>query len=198
MIQVFYDAVPDPYCYAGTTVLRNRLGLRDHAALDAFEHELTAQRFDEPLPAGRLSVRHYQALHRHLFQDVYSWAGRFRTVRISKAGSMFCYPEHIASEMRKLFLDLKNQDLFRGLTPGEFADRAAHFLADLNAIHAFREGNGRTQLVFFTVLALQAGHPLDLDALDPEAFLAAMVKSFRGDEASLNSAVSRLVRLNRK
>lgn len=111
---------------------------------------------------------------------------------------MFCYPEHIASEMRKLFLDLKNQDLFRGLTPGEFADRAAHFLADLNAIHAFREGNGRTQLVFFTVLALQAGHPLDLDALDPEAFLAAMVKSFRGDEAALNSAVSRLVRSNRK
>lgn len=191
-MQVFYDAVPDPYCYPGSTVLKNRLGLRDQAELDAFELELTAQRFDEPLPLGRLSVAHYRAVHRHLFQDVYPWAGRFRTVRISKGGSMFCYPEHIASEMQKLFAELKLENFFRNLSSTDFASRAAHFLAYLNAIHPFREGNGRTQLVFFTVLAMQAGHPLDLDALDPEAFLAAMVKSFHGEETGLAWAIARL------
>lgn len=190
---MFYDAVADPYCYPGSTVLKNRLGLRDQAQLDAFEHELTAQRFDEPLPVGRLSVAHYRAIHRHLFQDVYPWAGRFRTVRISKGGSMFCYPEHIASEMRKLFNELKLEGFLRGLPSNGFAHRSAHFLADLNAIHPFREGNGRTQLVFFTVLALQAGHPLNLDALDPEAFLAAMVGSFRGEEAALADAIAGLI-----
>lgn len=90
-----HDAVADPYCYEGTTVLRNIPAIRDQAALDAFETMSAAQRSDEPLPAGRFSVRHYQALHHHLFQDVYSWAGKFRTVRISKGSSAFCYPQHI-------------------------------------------------------------------------------------------------------
>jgi fido (protein-threonine AMPylation protein) len=56
---------------------------------------MAAQRADEPLPSGRLSVRHYRAIHHHLFQDVYEWAGDFGTVRISKDGSMFCYPDYI-------------------------------------------------------------------------------------------------------
>ena len=106
---------------------------------------------------------------------------------------MFCYPEHIASEMRKLFSELKYGTFFHDLPSADFAARAAHFLADLNAIHPFREGNGRTQLVFFTVLALQAGHPLNLDGLDPDVFLAAMVKSFHGEEAALAEAITNLV-----
>src|ERR1019366_6481621 len=85
------DAIEDPYCYPGTTVLKNRAGHRTQRALTQFETAMSAQRADEPLPTGRLSVHHYQAIHRHLFQDVYSWAGTFRTVRISKDGSMFCY-----------------------------------------------------------------------------------------------------------
>lgn len=189
---MFYDAVPDPYCYPGTTVLKNRLGLKSQEALDSFEHDMTALRFDEPLPEGRLSVSHYRALHRHLFQDVYPWAGRFRTVRISKSGSMFCYPEHVASETKKLFASLKRQHFFYELSVEEFAREAAHFLAELNAIHPFREGNGRTQLVFFTLLAIRAGHSLHLEVLDPEAFLQAMVTSFQGDESDLAGAIRTL------
>ena len=98
-----YDAVEDPYCYPQTTVLKNRAGLHTRRALTRFEMAMAAQRADEPLPAGRLSVRHYCAIHHHLFQDVYAWAGQFRSMRISKAGSMFCYPEHIPREMRNLF-----------------------------------------------------------------------------------------------
>ncbi|MBS1166602.1 MAG: Filamentation induced by cAMP protein Fic [Proteobacteria bacterium] len=106
---------------------------------------------------------------------------------------MFCYPEHIASEMRKLFADLKLKNFLRGVSSTGFAECSAHFLADFNAIHPFREGNGRTQLVFFTVLALQAGHPLDLEGLDPEVFLAAMVGSFHGKEAALTEAIAGLI-----
>ncbi|WP_026789986.1 Fic/DOC family protein [Pleomorphomonas oryzae] len=182
---MFYDAVPDPYCYPGTTVLKNRLQLQTQAELDAFEHDMTAQRFDEPLPSGRLSVAHYRAIHKHLFQDVYPWAGRYRTVRISKGGSMFCYPEHIPSEMQRLFEGLARQHFLAGLPGPLFARTAAHFMADLNAIHPFREGNGRTQLVFMTLLADKAGHPLKLDRLAPEVFLEAVVASFQGQEAPL-------------
>ena len=70
-----YDAVPDPYCYAGTNVLKNIPGFRDQARLDRFEHSATAQRAREPFPDGRLDAGHYLAVHRHLFQDIYAWAG---------------------------------------------------------------------------------------------------------------------------
>jgi cell filamentation protein len=187
-----YDAVADPYCYEGTTVLRNVPGLRDQAALDAFETAATAQRSDEPLPPGRLSVRHYQAIHRHLFQDVYAWAGKFRTVRIAKDGSMFCYPENIEREMRNLFAKLKRDGYLRQLSKEQFAIRGAHFVASLNAIHPFREGNGRTQMSFFVLLASRTRHPLDIDKLVPERFLGAMVKSFFGDERALVEEIEQL------
>lgn len=188
-----YEAGGDPYCYRGTSVLKNRLGLRDRTKLDAFEAEITAQGAAEPLPAGRLGYAHYKAIHRHLFQDVYSWAGKPRTVRIAKAGNAFCYPEYIDREMRRLFSELVTQDYFRGLDPDAFALRATHFLTELNAIHAFREGNGRTQLTFLTVLAEHTGHPLHLDRLEPQQILSAIIKSFGGNEAPLSGVIKKLV-----
>lgn len=188
-----YDAIADPYCYQDTTVLKNSPGIRDHTALTAFEAVSTAQRADEPLPDGRLSVRHFQAIHHHLFQDVYVWAGRFRTVRLGKDDSAFCYPENIAREMQQLFADLKRQRHLKGLSPDAFAAAAAHFLATLNAIHPFREGNGRTQTSFLTLLGDRAGHPLKLDRLMPKRFLAAMVESFHGDERPLAAEVQHLI-----
>lgn len=188
-----YDEAPDRYCYRGTSVLKNLLGITDQAALDAYELEASTQRATEPLPGGRFGVRHYLAIHRHLFQDVYGWAGRVRTVRIAKDGSMFCYPEHIAAELRRLFAGLRAAGCFRNLPTAEFAGQAAHFLAELNAIHAFREGNGRTQLSFMTVLAAHAGHPLQHAAMEPGRMLAAMVLSFRGDEAPLRAALAELM-----
>ena len=188
-----YAAEADPYCYPGTTVLINRADLRDQTALADFETEMVSQRFREPLPSGRLSARHYCAIHRHLFQDVYSWAGEVRTVRITKQGSAFCYPEHIDREMRRLFGDLASHKRFRGLKSVDFADRAAHFLAELNAIHPFREGNGRAQLSFLVALAHLAGHPLDEERLEPVEMLRAMIQSFSGDERPLARSIRRLL-----
>ena len=70
--------------------------------------------------------------------------------------------------------------------------QAAHFLS-LNVIHAFREGNGRTQLTFFAMLADNAGHPLDLDKLDPQVMLGAMIESFDGDEKKLARVIRSLI-----
>jgi cell filamentation protein len=190
-----YKAEPDPYCYPATSVLINRLGTRDQATLDAFEAEMTSDRASEPLPAGRLSYTHYRAIHRHLFQDVYSWAGKIRTVRIAKDGNAFCYPEHIDREMRRLFVALAKERYFRSLKGSAFAAKAAHFVAELNAIHPFREGNGRTQLSFLTVLAERAGHSLALERVQPVAILRATITSFSGNEKLLAAVISRLIEL---
>lgn len=185
--------MPDPYCYPGSTVLKNIPDLRDQNALDAFEAVSTAQRSDEALPNGRLSVTHYCAVHRHLFQDVYRWAGRFRTVRISKDGNMFCFPEHIRREMRNLFSGLRAQGYLRDRTPDDFAMGAADFLAQLNAIHPFRDGNGRAQVAFMALLAHQASQELRFDRLEPDDFLAAMITSFGGHNTPLTAQLRLLM-----
>ncbi len=187
-----YQAASDPYCYKGTLVLKNRLGTRDQAVLDAFEAESTARRFRAALPAGLFTVSHYREVHRHLFGGVYPWAGRYRTTRISKGDSLFCYPENIPGQMRALFAGLKNEGCFRGLSPADFSVRAAHFLAELNAIHAFREGNGRTHLAFFSLLAMRAGHPVRNSKLPSDDILSAMIVSFKGDEQPLASVIRAL------
>lgn len=188
-----YDAVPDAYCYPGTTVLINKLGLRTQDELDAFEAEITAQRSDEPLSEGHFDADHYRAIHHHLFQDVFAWAGELRTVRIAKGGNWFCYPEHIEAELDKLFSRLLDARLLRDLTQQNFARETAHFLAELNAIHAFREGNGRTRLTFLALLADRAGRPLALERLNPEPLLSAMIASFQGDEGQLQNVMSAIL-----
>jgi cell filamentation protein len=167
-----YGAFADPYCYPGTTVLKNIPGLRDAKTLAQYELSLTDQRAREPLPIGHFSVRHYRSVHRHLFGDVYPWAGRFRTIRIAKEQSVFCYPQNIASEMKRAFAEIKSAKLLGGLSREAFATGAAHFLAEVNAIHPFREGNGRTQLAFMAVLGDRAGHSLDLTQIEREPLLS--------------------------
>jgi len=188
-----YDAVADDYCYPGTTVLKNKLDLTDADELDAFEAEVSDARADEELPAGDLDFAHFKAVHGHLFQDVYDWAGKIRTVRMSKGGNPFCFPENIENQASLLFGQLKKDKFLAGLEVKKFAEKAAHFLSELNVIHAFREGNGRTQLSFFLLLADQAGYPIDLEDLDPEAFLSAMIASFHGDEAPLAALIQALI-----
>ncbi len=187
-----YAAFDDPYVYKGTSVLKNKLGTQDAAELSAFEVEMTALRAEEPLPTGRFGTAHYRAVHRHLFQDVYRWAGRYRTVRTGKDGNWFCYPEYIPREMDRVFGGLRNNAFLAGRSFEDFAIRAASFLAELNAIHPFREGNGRAQLSFFFLLAQKAGHRLDFSRIRPHAFLAAMVASFAGDTRPLVQEIMRL------
>jgi cell filamentation protein len=190
-----YRSGPDPYCYPGTTVLINRLDLRDQAALDAFEAEMTSERAAEPLPGGALTSNYYLTMHHHLFQDVYEWAGTIRSIRISKGSSTFCYPEYIERELAALFDRLVAEDELRHLNPKQFAERAAAFIADLNAIHPFREGNGRTQLAFLVVLSERAGHPLELSRLDPKTILAATIASFSADSTGLTKIIYDLMEI---
>lgn len=154
---------------------------------------MTFARADEPLPPGRLSISYYRAIHYHLFQDVYEWAGKFRTVRLTKDASTFCYPEHIDREMRRIFTWLDEHNYLRALAPDEFAKDAAHLLAEINAIHPFREGNGRTQLTFLALLADRAEHPLTLARLHPAAMLNTMIRSFNDDEAPLRTVIAALI-----
>ena len=153
---------------------------------------MSTLRAEEPLPAGRFGPAHYRRVHRHLFQDVYSWAGRYRTVRTAKDGNWFCFPENIEGQMSQLFRRLVTPPFLPGAGADNFIAAAADFLADLNAIHPFREGNGRSQLSFLHLVALRAAHPLRLDQIRRQTFLPAMIESFEGRLAPLVAELTAL------
>ncbi len=188
-----YTAELDPLCYPGTDVLRNKLDLMSQAELDEYELAVFLTRADEPFPPGKLDYPHYRALHHHLFQDVYSWAGEARTIRIGKGGNWFCYPEYIEREMTRIFAELKAAKHLREYGPQRFSTAAAHVLAEINAVHPFREGNGRTQLAFLLLLAENAGLSFNDDLLDRDRVIGAMIESFSGDEQPLAQLILEIV-----
>ena len=161
----------DPYLYPGTNVLKNLRGLTDPELLERFEarqtHRRIAELIDTPVPGG-FDVAHVKAIHRHIFQDVYEWAGQFRTVNISKGGHLFGLPAFLEPALRQILAKLATENHLVDLDAEIFADRAAYFLGELNAAHPFREGNGRTQREFIRELGLKAGHYIDWRATTAE------------------------------
>lgn len=188
-----YDVFDDPYCYKGTSVLKNRARLRDAKTLESFELEMSTLRSQEPLPDGQFNPTHYRRIHHHLFQDVYAWAGKYRTVRTSKGGNPFAFPEHISPYMDQVFGKLALPALKPGSSEADFLDAAADFLAELNAIHPFREGNGRSQLSLMHLVGERAGHPLVLTRINRDTFLPAMIASFDRDLVPLRADLQKLL-----
>ena len=187
----------DPYSYPGTDILRNKLGITNDRDLTEAEQRYTTAR---GLAAARLSfaptAEGYRDLHQHLFQDVYEWAGKDRTVQIGKGGSTFAAPSYITREMDKLFAGMDEKNGFRGLTRDEFFDRLGNHLSELNAIHPFREGNGRTMRQHAVQIARDAGHPIRIASIDKTAWMEASRHSFitadhRGMAAVLAAAAIR-------
>ena len=150
---------------------------------------MTAQRLREGLPNVELSADRYRALHHHLFQDVYDWAGQDRTVEIAKGDSLFCLPKFIGAELKKRFAAIKAERFLTQLTAAQFAKQAAEHISELNAIHPFREGNGRTSRALLVALGRHAGHPIEIRRIDPVAWIDASRASFRTGDCKLMCAV---------
>lgn len=163
----------DPYLYPGTKVLRNKLDLHDADQLDYHERELVVQRIRQGAPTGKFDLPHLQAIHRHLFQDVYDWAGEVRTLNISKGGSDFLHYGRIGFGMEQVRQEAQSFIGLRRPAKAAVATQLAKVIGDLNFVHPFREGNGRTQLQFARQLAEKAGHRLDLTRLNGPAWIEA-------------------------
>jgi cell filamentation protein len=121
----------------------------------------------------------YRHLHRHIFEPVYTWAGKERTVNIGKGSSLFCLAPHITNQMKQRFAIIQADNGLRGLTRERFAARVAEHICEINAIHPSRDGNGRTQRAFLERFGTESGHPIALARIDPLAWNDASIDSFR-------------------
>jgi cell filamentation protein len=181
----------DPYTYPRSTVLRNKLGILNAAELDEAERTLVAQRATEGIPTGCFDLDHLKAIHRHLFQDVYKWAGEARRIEIAKDQQQFQFRRYIETGMADVHSRLTASRFLQNLSLGDFAREAGRIMGEVNYVHPFREGNGRTQLFYLGQLAEQAGHPIELTKLDARFWIAASRRSHAGDYEAMTREIHR-------
>ncbi len=179
----------DPYLIPGTDVLANRLRITDGGRLATAEHGLTAIRLDE-LGSGAVTLNrsydldHLRAVHRHVFQDVYDWAGQLRSAtNIRKEGDdkQFVSSDLVPIKATMLFNEVKAANYLRGQPLDVFVDNCAGLLAELNELHGFRDGNGRAQREYLRELAEDAGYQINWAGIDADANNAASRASMAGE-----------------
>ncbi len=159
--------VQDPYLVSPDGVLRNLVGATSYAELAKAEADLvsarTVQLVDRNVVAHSRDDVELRALHQHPFQDMYDWAGQYRTIDMKKDlnGEFFAPAPHIRLLVNSLMLRLQEGGSFKDLSKSEFVTELVQFYDELNYIHPFREGNGRTQRVFWSRVSFDAGWILD-------------------------------------
>lgn len=174
----------DRYVYPGTNILMNRFDIRDAARLESAERKASGLAIADMRSegvTGRFDRQHIQDIHRRIFGDVYDWAGEFRDIQIWKGGTEFVAPEGIEAEIDGLCGRIRDAGYFQGLDHDGAANAFADVMADLNGIHPFREGNGRTHRAFIGQLALNAGYDLDFTKMSENDMRNASMAAARGN-----------------
>lgn len=168
------------YCYPNSNVLVNRLNIRDSKQLQRYEAKITAAKLlslRQKGITGQFDSTHFIYIHTYLFEDIYPFAGQFRKENIAKGEFRFAEWEYIEEELKRLLLQLEKENFLVGLSKKQLAERLAYYISELNVLHPFREGNGRTIREFIRQLALKNGYQLNLKKIPPHQTLEASIKS---------------------
>lgn len=169
-------------CYEGTTCLVNKLGIRDEKRLSEVEAQITfakAVMLEETPIDDDFGFEHFKKIHEFLLCDLYEWAGQVRTVDISKKRTKFLDASSIESIGTKCFAKVK-EGYFEDLPFDEFVKRIAEFYNDVNYIHPFREGNGRTQRIYFAQLIRHYGYDINFADVDTDELMIATIQASSG------------------
>lgn len=186
------------YCYPGSDVLINHFSIHDDNKLKELETVYTLLRLSElklKKPADPLDMDAFIDIHRAILQDIYPFAGELRKEMISKGSSSFAHPDHIEVQMHRIFNELKEENYLKDLTREKMIERLAHYLAELNALHPFREGNGRTVREFARQLMANAGYQLDWEKIaGPAEIINAFVDSFNSTNDRLENLLDEMIK----
>ena len=175
-----YEPRNSKYCYPNTEILINKLNIKDAKKLSIYEAKITAAKslsLRQKGITGNFDKKHFLEIHHYLFEDIYPFAGKLREENIAKGTFRFAMWEYIEPELEKLLKKLKEENYLANLSKEELAKKLAYYLAELNVLHPFREGNGRTEREFIRQLALKNGYILNLKRVEPHKILEASIES---------------------
>jgi cell filamentation protein len=182
------------YCYPGSRTLINLLNITDSSFSEA-ERRYTAVTTLEISTApvrGCFDLAHLMATHKAIFADIFSWAGKLRDVNISK-GNPFCQSAYIVDYATELFEKLTRENFLEGIPTSELPERLSYYLSEVNVLHPFREGNGRTQRMFIDYLARFNGWHLDFSDVTDTEMIEASALAFDMDYTRLDALVARII-----
>lgn len=183
----------DPYLYPGLNVMRNRLNIRQADRLAKASYEITALRVATlGLGPSAPGLPHLCAIHRHLYQDIFDWAGDIREIDIYQGDTRFCHFAYIEKEGNVLMQDLEEEGYLNGLQKEEFVARLSHYYCEINVLHPFRIGNGIAQRLLRTARH-PAGYQLSWKDIDPGKWAAANQSGAMGDLTALNAIFAKVV-----
>ena len=140
---------------------------------------------------GNYDLEHLKGMHRFIFGDIFEWAGTLRTVNISK-GVLFCRVEFLEDNCNDIFRKL-SKERFEEMDIEDIVSTLAHYLGEINAIHPFREGNGRTQRAFINQLAMKYGYYLDFSKISEKEMIEASYHSFNVDDTKMIALINRII-----
>ena len=183
-------------CYPDSTVLVNRFHIQDQRQLSLIEQRLVtglAAQLEKEAVFENADFSFYKGLHKALFGDLYDWAGTVRTITISKKGTVFCRAEAIEQIAEARFSRLKHQKYLCGLDNDTFIDELTELYDDLNMLHPFREGNGRTLRLFITLLVKNTGRGIFFDRCDPDLPTIATIQAAQGSKDLLRQVLSEMI-----
>jgi cell filamentation protein len=187
------------YCYPGTNVLINKLKIKNDDDLTIAEREITSLKLLMLYSMPILKIFDFNGLckiHGVIFSDIYEWAGQIRRGDFfSKGNSIFCRGQYIPENAHKIFSDLLNENNLCGLKKQTFIERTAYYMGEVNALHPFREGNGRTSREFFRQLSLNANYILDFSITKKEELLLADIEAFNGQYNRLIKILDKIIKL---
>ncbi|EJF74256.1 Fic/DOC family protein [Bartonella birtlesii] len=184
-----YKGNGDPYTDPKTGVLYNRFRINDKTTLERVESTFSYLRAFELMHVpvrGKFDLNHMKEIHKKLFGDVYEWAGQIRSVDIAKGNSMFASYNRIEGYAPKITQQLEKELYLHGLDADEFSQRAGYYMGEVNALHPFREGNGRTQREFIGQLACEAGHPINWEGVKQQEMIEASIAAHFGNSELLS------------
>ena len=175
-------------CYEGTACLINKFGIKDDKQLSLVEGQITFAKGSElernPIK-GNFDFEHYKAIHKYLFDEIYDWAGKIRSVDMSKKGTSFAKADEIEQLANACFARLKAENYFRGQEFNEFVSNIVDFYCVTNMLHPFREGNGRTQRIFISQLIRFAGYEIDFSSINIDDLMSATIQAANGVDVYL-------------
>ena len=175
-----YEARNSIYCYKGTDILTNKFGIQDLKKLEEIERKIVLAKLYELRQNKYIynfDINHFIGIHKMLFEDIYPFAGLFRTENIAKGNFCFADWNFIESELIRILDELATENYLEGLNKEALANRLAYYMAELNVLHPFRDGNGRTIREFIRQLAYKNGYLLDLQKAEPHDILTAAIRS---------------------
>jgi cell filamentation protein len=194
-----YELINDPYVDRSTGILRNLLEISSSSELAKVEGDITgiqiASLAEKPVE-GNFDLDHLQAIHRRIFGSIYPWAGELRTVELDRDSTKFASVEYLPQAAKGLFNSLSEEKYLSSLSDEDYPVRLAHYYSEVNILHPFREGNGRVQRAFFSLLAAQSGRTIAWDRMDPNDNVSASVAAYNGDESYLVKMLATLVSSN--